>query len=114
MAVDVSESAPPERAAPAPRAEETVLLRPRRGWQPIRLAELWRYRELLGFLAWRDVKVRYKQTFLGVGWAVLQPLFMMVLSSLIFGGLGRISWGTFLIRFSSCAACCPGSFSPTP
>jgi lipopolysaccharide transport system permease protein len=74
-------------------AEEVILLRPRKGWQPIRLAELWRYRELLWFLAWRDVKVRYKQTVLGVGWAVLQPLFMMVLSTVIFGGLGKISSG---------------------
>lgn len=104
MAVDVSESAPPEKAAPAPRPEETILLRPRRGWQPIRLAELWRYRELLWFLAWRDVKVRYKQTALGVGWAVLQPLFLMILSSLIFGGLGKISSGDVPYPlFSLCA-----------
>ncbi len=81
-----------EQPRPAP-AEEVVLLRPRKGWQPVRLAELWRYRELLVFLAWRDVKVRYKQTALGIGWAVLQPLFMMILSSVIFGGLARISSG---------------------
>ncbi len=93
MAIDVSEAtAAAKEADPAP-AEAATLLRPRKGWQPIRLAELWRYRELLWFLAWRDVKVRYKQTALGVGWAVLQPLFMMILSSLIFGGLGKISSG---------------------
>jgi lipopolysaccharide transport system permease protein len=84
---------PGEERGPAPPAEETILLRPRRGWQPVRLAELWRYRELLWFLAWRDIKVRYKQTVLGIGWAVLQPLFMMIVSSVIFGGLGKIPSG---------------------
>lgn len=54
------------------------ILRSRRGWQPLGLARLWRYRELLGFLALRDIQVRYKQTALGTLWAVLQPLAMMV------------------------------------
>jgi lipopolysaccharide transport system permease protein len=54
------------------------------------LAELWRYRELLYFLTWRDVKLRYKQTLLGVAWAIIQPLFAMLLFTLIFGSLARI------------------------
>lgn len=58
-----------------------LLIRPRRGWQSIDLRELWEYRELLGFLIWRDIKVRYKQTALGGLWAVLQPL----VGTLIFG-----------------------------
>src|SRR5437867_10417542 len=71
-------------------AAATVLLRPRRGWQPIDLGELWRYRELLWILALRDIKVRYKQTVLGAAWAVLQPLLTMVVFSLFFGYLGGL------------------------
>ena len=59
----------------------------RSGWRVVDLAELWRYRELLFFLTWRDVKVRYKQTFFGAAWAVLQPLATMVVFSLFFGRL---------------------------
>jgi lipopolysaccharide transport system permease protein len=62
----------------------TVIER-RSGWRFIDLGELWRYRELLWFLAWRDIKVRYKQTVLGAGWAILQPLAMMAVFSLFFG-----------------------------
>ncbi|HEV3004668.1 MAG TPA: ABC transporter permease [Pirellulales bacterium] len=61
---------------------------PRAPWQRLELAELWRYRELLFFLAWRDVKVRYKQTLLGVAWAILQPTLMMVVFTLVVGRLG--------------------------
>jgi len=58
------------------------------GWRFLDLGELWRYRELLFFLAWRDVKVRYKQTVLGAAWAVLQPFATMVVFSLFFGRMG--------------------------
>ena len=57
---------------------------------PLELAELWQYRELLYFLVWRDIKVRYKQTALGAAWAVMQPLFMMVVFSLFFGRLAKV------------------------
>src|SRR5579863_9020484 len=59
----------------------------RSGWQALELGELWRYRELLFFLAWRDVKVRYKQTLLGAAWAILQPTLMMVVFTLVVGRL---------------------------
>lgn len=59
-------------------------LRPSSGWQLINFAELWHFRDLLYFLAWRDVKVRYKQTVLGVAWAVLQPAMMMVIFTILF------------------------------
>lgn len=62
----------------------------RSGWQPLDLGELWRYRELVYFLAWRDVKVRYKQTLLGAAWAILQPAMMMVVFTLV---LGRFAGG---------------------
>jgi len=61
-----------------------------RGWVPLRLSELWAYRELLYFLVWRDVKVRYKQTVLGAAWAVIQPFLTMVVFSVFFGRLAKI------------------------
>jgi len=63
---------------------------PSRGWVSLKLNELWEYRELLYFFVWRDVKVHYKQTILGVAWAVLQPLFTMVIFSLFFGQLAKV------------------------
>ncbi len=62
-------------------------LRPSRGWNPLNLSLLWAYRELVYFLTWRDVKVRYKQAALGVAWAVIQPLVNMIIFTLIFGRL---------------------------
>ncbi|MGH7137065.1 MAG: ABC transporter permease [Pirellulales bacterium] len=62
-----------------------TVIEPQSGWQPIPWRELWRHRELLYFLAWRDVKVRYKQTLLGALWAILQPTLMMVVFTLVFG-----------------------------
>jgi lipopolysaccharide transport system permease protein len=68
----------------------TVIER-RGGWQVINLQELWRYRELLFFLTWRDVKVRYKQTVLGASWALLQPLATMVVFSVFIGSMAGAS-----------------------
>jgi homopolymeric O-antigen transport system permease protein len=59
-------------------------------WPSLDLHELWQYRELLYFLTWRDIKVRYKQTALGAAWAVIQPLFIMVVFSLFFGRLAGV------------------------
>lgn len=67
-----------------------VRIRPSSGWAPLRLGELWAYRELLYFLTWRDVKVRYKQTALGAAWAVIQPVATMVAFSIFFGQLARV------------------------
>lgn len=67
-----------------------VVIRPISGWMPLELHPLWEYRELLYFLTWRDIKVRYKQTILGVAWAVIQPLFMMVIFTIFFGRLAKI------------------------
>jgi lipopolysaccharide transport system permease protein len=68
--------------------EPLVVIQPSKSWVALNLRDLWSYRELLYFLTWRDVKVRYKQTALGVAWAVLQPLLTMLISTLIFGRLG--------------------------
>jgi lipopolysaccharide transport system permease protein len=73
-------------------ASDVIYLRPRRGWTDLNLREMWRYRELLYFLTWRDIKVRYKQAALGVGWAVIQPVVNIVIFTFIFGqlfGLGK-------------------------
>jgi lipopolysaccharide transport system permease protein len=80
---------PPAEAAPAP-AVPVVRIRPSRGWVSLKLGELWAYRELLFFLTWRDVKVRYKQTALGAAWAILQPLLVMLVFSLFFGRLAHM------------------------
>jgi lipopolysaccharide transport system permease protein len=76
--------AEPHGESSAPAALPLTVLEPRPGWHLIDLRELWRYRELLYFLTWRDVKIRYKQTVLGAGWAILQPLATMVVFSLFF------------------------------
>jgi lipopolysaccharide transport system permease protein len=93
---EVSPSGDPEnefrtagRDAEAP-APAVVRIRASAGWRAVSLAELWRYRELLWFLAARDIKLRYKQTALGLAWAVIQPLFTMIVFSVFFGRLGGI------------------------
>jgi len=65
-------------------------LEPSKGWVSLGLKELWQYRELLYFLTWRDIKVRYKQSVLGAAWAVIQPFFTMVVFSLFFGKLAKV------------------------
>lgn len=68
----------------------TVLIQPGKGWASLGLEELWHYRELLYFLVWRDVKIRYKQTVLGAAWAILQPVLTMLVFTIFFGGLAQI------------------------
>lgn len=67
-----------------------TVIEPSRGWVALKLGELWEYRELLYFLTWREVKVRYKQTVLGAAWAIIQPLFTMLIFSLFFGRLAKV------------------------
>jgi lipopolysaccharide transport system permease protein len=66
-------------------------IRPIQGWQWIDFGELWQFRELIYFLSWRDVKVRYKQTLLGASWALLQPLLMMVIFTIVFGRMAGVA-----------------------
>jgi lipopolysaccharide transport system permease protein len=82
-----SQSGPPGDAQPV------TVIEPRPGWRFIDFRELWQYRELLYFLAWRDLKVRYKQTALGAAWAVLQPLATMIVFTLFLGKVAGISTG---------------------
>src|SRR5712691_3761256 len=93
-------------AAPVP----VLRIQPSRGWVSLNLRELWEYRELLYFLIWRDVKVRYKQTVLGTAWAVIQPFFTMVVFSLFFGKLGKIPSDGIPYPIFSYAALVPWTF----
>ena len=68
-----------------------ITIRPSRGWRVLDLANLWEYRDLIYFLTWRDIKVRYKQTVLGAAWAVIQPFLGMVIFSIFFGRFAKIS-----------------------
>ncbi len=70
--------------------EFTTLIEPTRGWAPLKLGQLWRYRELLYFLAWRDIKVRYKQTALGATWAIIQPVMTMVIFTVVFSRIAKV------------------------
>jgi lipopolysaccharide transport system permease protein len=72
------------------RHEQTIVLRPQSGWASLGVGELWRFRELLFFLTWRDVKVRYKQTALGALWALVQPFMTMVVFTIVFNRFGKI------------------------
>jgi lipopolysaccharide transport system permease protein len=71
-------------------AESTVIIEPRNGSFNLDLRAIWQYRELLYFLVWRDLKVRYKQTVIGIGWAVLQPVITMIIFTAVFGGLVKM------------------------
>jgi lipopolysaccharide transport system permease protein len=83
----------PERTVDAVPEEDDfdIVVERTRGLPSIRPRELWAYRELLYFLTWRDVKVRYKQTVLGVAWAMLQPVLAMILFTIVFGHVAKIS-----------------------
>ena len=71
-------------------ANSVTIIEPSRGWVPIRLRELWEFREVLYFLVWRDIKVRYRQTLLGAAWAIIQPLMTMVVFTVFFGRLAKM------------------------
>ena len=88
----------------------TVVIRPTRGWASLRLRDVWQYRELLFFLSWRDIKVRYKQTALGVAWVVLQPLITTLVFTVLFGGLLNVPSGDVPYPVFAFAALVPWNF----
>src|SRR5262249_44094530 len=99
------------RLAPAEASGGSVLvIEPARGWTALRLPELWEYRELLFFLVWRDVKVRYKQTALGAAWAVIQPFTTMVIFGGFFARLAKIPSDGIPYAVFSFAALVPWTF----
>jgi lipopolysaccharide transport system permease protein len=81
-----------------------TVISPSKGWLSLNLKEVWEYRELLGILAWRDVSVRYKQSIVGIGWAIIQPLVTMIIFTIIFGEFAKLpSDGLPYPIFSYCA-----------
>jgi lipopolysaccharide transport system permease protein len=110
VAPDEPVTAPP---APAPDGPPETVIRPPRGWQAVVVGELWRFRELLFFMVWRDVKVRYKQTVLGVAWAVLQPLMMMAVFTVFFGRLAGLPSGGVPYPLFAIAGLLPWTFFST-
>jgi lipopolysaccharide transport system permease protein len=87
-----------------------VVIQPTKGWVPLQINELWAYRELLFFLMWRDIKVRYNQTIIGVSWAVIQPFMTMIVFSLFFGRLAKIPSNGIPYPIFSFAALVPWTF----
>ena len=85
-------------------------IEPIKGWASLQLLEIWNYRELLFFLTWRDIKVRYKQTIFGASWAIIQPFFTMVVFSLFFGRLAQIPSDGIPYPIFSYAALVPWTF----
>ena len=105
-----AERVPAPVAHAGPASAYHLRIEPSRGWVSLKLRELWEYRELLYFLTWRDVKVRYKQTVLGAAWAIIQPFFTMVVFSLFFGNLARIPSDGIPYPIFSFAALVPWTF----
>src|SRR5437899_11838515 len=96
--------------APVSRTTPIIRISPSRGWVSLKLGALWHYRELLYFLIWRDIKVRYKQTARGAAWAVLQPVLTMVVFSLFFGKLAKVPSDNIPYPIFSFAALVPWAF----
>jgi len=92
------------------KGSSAIRIQPSRGWISLKLKELWEYHDLLYFLTWRDIKVRYKQTVLGGTWAIIQPFFTMVIFSLFFGKLAKIPSDGIPYPIFSFAALVPWTF----
>jgi lipopolysaccharide transport system permease protein len=90
MNTAVSSDQSPLLRVPQLPEEPLVVIEPSKSWVVLNLRDLWTYRELLYFLIWRDVKIRYKQTLLGAAWAIIQPLLTMLIFTLLFGRLAGI------------------------
>jgi lipopolysaccharide transport system permease protein len=95
-----------------PRQENNIqiVIEPTRGWASLQLRAVWEYRELLYFLVWRDLKVRYKQTVLGALWIILQPVVSIVVFSLLFGGLLKVPSGDVPYPIFAYAALLPWNY----
>ncbi len=91
-------------------ATPIIHIKPTCGWAPLDLRELWEYRELLYFLVWRDVKVRYKQTLLGVAWVVIQPLATTLIFTIIFGNLAKLPSGNLPYAVFALAGLVPWNY----
>lgn len=88
----------------------TTVIEPARGWVPLKLRELWEYREVLYYLIWRDIKVKYRQTLIGAAWAIVQPLMTMVVFSVFLGKLAKVPSDGAPYPLFAFAALVPWSF----
>jgi lipopolysaccharide transport system permease protein len=113
MAERVRETTPREQPDSPAASPVVTVIEPPRGWQLVNVRELWRFRELIYFLAWRDVKVRYKQTLLGAAWAVLQPALMMVVFTIFFSRMAGLSSGDVPYPLFAFAGLLPWTFFAT-
>jgi lipopolysaccharide transport system permease protein len=104
---------PASRPACGPAGPPTAVIDPPAGWQLVNVRELWRFRELVYFLAWRDVKVRYKQTALGAAWAILQPLLMMAVFTIFFSRMAGVPHGDLPYPLFAYAGLLPWTFFAT-
>ncbi len=102
-----STSVPP---ASTPPAIHKVRLQSSKGWVALKLNELWEYRELLFFLTWRDIAVRYKQTVMGASWAIIQPVSTMIVFSIFFGKLAKMESDGLPYALFAYAALVPWSY----
>ena len=96
-----------------PAAKPVLVLYPPSGWQLLNLRELWQSRDLVYFLVWRDVKVRYKQTVLGAAWAVLQPAMMMAIFTIFFSRMAGVPTGGLPYPLFAFAGLLPWTFFAT-
>ncbi|HEX9274074.1 MAG TPA: ABC transporter permease [Candidatus Binatia bacterium] len=87
-----------------------IVIEPSKAWVALDLRQLWAYRELLYFLAWRDIKIRYKQTALGAAWAILQPVFMTLIFTIFFGKLAGVGTGGLPYPLFALAGLVPWTF----
>lgn len=94
-------------------SSDITTIAPTRGWTSLGLSEVWRYRELLYFLTWRDIKVRYKQTVVGIAWALIQPLANLVLFTIVFGRLAKLPSDGIPYPLFSLAGLVPWTFFST-
>ncbi len=88
-------------------SNQVITIEPSKGWLGINLGELWHYRELIYFLTWRDIKVRYKQAALGIAWAILQPVLTTLITSIVFGYLLKVDTGDLPYPVFTLAALLP-------
>jgi len=110
LLVDTTTDASKSFGSETDESSKVWRIEPSRGWVSLKLAELWEYRELLYFLTWRDIKVRYKQTALGVAWAIIQPLFTMLVFYFSFSKLAKIPSDGLPYPLFCYAALVPWSF----
>lgn len=112
MAITDSEQMTTARTS-APGVRRPLVIKPVSGWQLVDLRELWDYRDLFYFLVWREIKVRYAQSVLGIGWAVVQPIFFMVVFTIVFGRLAQIGSDGIPYAVFSYTALVPWSYFST-